>query len=242
MHKPIPILMYHQIDLPAPRGTRFRSLTVHPKSFSRQMWLMHQLGYQGLSMRDLMPYLRGERTGKVFGITFDDGFRNVLTNALPVLNKFGFTATNYFVANQINGSNAWDAQNNVPTQPLMSRSEILEWSRSGQEVGSHSLDHPSLPELSEDQVRMQINDSRQILSEIVSQNVTAFCYPYGNFLPEHLQIVAQAGYQSATTTKPGLAGPQDETFMLPRVGVWRTTHMLRFLQKCLTRLEDRQRG
>ena len=193
-------------------------------------------------MRDLMPYLRGERTGKVFGITFDDGFRNVLTNAVPVLNKFGFTATNYFVVNQINGTNVWDARNNVPAKPLMSMTELQEWARAGQEVGSHSMDHPSFSELTKEQVCKQISESRQVLSEIVSQDVTAFCYPFGNFLPEHVQLVAQAGYQNATTTQPGLAGPQDQLFMLPRVVVWRTTHMLRFLQKCLTGLEDRQRA
>jgi hypothetical protein len=53
--------MYHQIDQPADRGTQYRSLTVHPKSFARQMRWMHRLGYQGLSMRELEPYLKVER-------------------------------------------------------------------------------------------------------------------------------------------------------------------------------------
>ena len=68
----IPILMYHQVAVPAARGTSFRGLTVHPKSFARQMRWMYRLGYRGLSMRDLMPYLKKEKVGKVFGITFDD--------------------------------------------------------------------------------------------------------------------------------------------------------------------------
>src|SRR5690606_27135184 len=104
----IPILMYHQVGLPAPRGTPFRSLTVHPDSFRRQMVWMHRLGYRGLSMRELVPYLAGQKQGKVFGITFDDGFRNVYEHALPVLNKLGFTSTNYFVVHQAGGTNVWD--------------------------------------------------------------------------------------------------------------------------------------
>lgn len=91
---PIPILMYHQIGEPAPRGTPYRGLTVHPASFRRQMTWLRRFGYRGLSMRDLMPYVRGERSGKVFGITFDDGYRNVHRNAMPVLGELGFTATN----------------------------------------------------------------------------------------------------------------------------------------------------
>ena len=90
--------MYHQIGEPAPKGTPYRGLTVHPKDFTRQMAWMSRLGYRGLSMRDLLPYLKGEAKGKVFGITFDDGYRNVLQNALPVLTQYGFTSTNYFVA------------------------------------------------------------------------------------------------------------------------------------------------
>lgn len=242
MSKSIPILMYHQIDLPAPRGTKFRGLTVHPKSFARQMRWMHRLGYQGLSMRDLTPYLSGERTGKVFGITFDDGFRNVLTHALPVLNALGFTSTNYLVAHQLDGTNVWDAQNNVPTQPLMSRAQACVWSQSGQEVGSHTLDHIRLPDVSEAEARTQMIESRRILCELVNQDVTAFCYPYGQFKPEHVKIAAESGYLNATTTQRGLASSQDSAFLLPRIGVWRTTHLLRFFQKCLTGYEDRRRG
>ena len=238
----IPILMYHQIDIPAPRGTSFRSLTVHPKSFKRQMYWMHKLGYRGLSMRNLMPYLKGELSGKVFGITFDDGYRNVFQHALPVLNEFGFTSTNYLVANQFDGGNVWDAQNNVPFSPLMSQTEAREWIQAGQEIGSHTLDHVHLPDLSLEQARHQISHSRHVLSDAVNAEVTAFCYPYGQLTSGHAELVIEAGYDNATTTQRGLASAIDSPFLLPRVGVWRSTHLLQFFQKCLTHYEDRRRG
>jgi hypothetical protein len=56
---PIPILMYHQIEQAPPKGAAFRSLYVSPKAFARQMALLSLLGYRGLSMSGLMPYLRG---------------------------------------------------------------------------------------------------------------------------------------------------------------------------------------
>ena len=84
---PVPVLTYHQIDVPPARGTPFRSLTVHPKVFGRHMRWLARLGYRGLSMRELMPYLAGARSGKVFGLTFDDGFLNVHRHALPVLRE-----------------------------------------------------------------------------------------------------------------------------------------------------------
>src|SRR5690606_13014307 len=99
----IPILTYHQIGEPNPGGTPYRGLTVHPRDLRRQMFWLRRLGYRGLSMHQLMPYVSGEKSGKVVGITFDDGYRNVLENALPILEETGFSATNYFVVRQFGG-------------------------------------------------------------------------------------------------------------------------------------------
>lgn len=238
---PIPILMYHQIGEPAPAGTPYRGLTVQPVSFRRQMLWMRRFGYRGLSMRDLMPYLRGERSGKVFGITFDDGFRNVHRFALPVLAEMGFTATNYFVARQLDGSNVWDREKGIPFAPLMSVTEMREWAAAGHEVGSHTLDHIHLPAVSSVEARRQIADSKRELEQVLGAPVTAFCYPYGDHRPEHRLMAREAGYENATLTVRGLAGPADDFFGLPRVTVSRSTHLLRFLQKCLTRYEDGRR-
>lgn len=237
----IPILMYHQVDVPAARGTRFRSLTVHPDRFASQMRWMSRLGYKGLSMRDLMPYLRGHQRGKVFGITFDDGFRNVYQYALPVLNELNFTATNYFLPQQLGTSNVWDANQGVPKADLMSVSEMRQWSAAGQEVGSHALEHVHLPQLSDQDAMRQIRDSRHALEDLLGQPVTAFCYPYGDHQPKHRLMAEACGYTSATTTVRGLARPDDDMFGLPRVGIWRSTHLLKFFQKVLTSYEQRRR-
>ena len=121
---------------------RVGGLTVHPSSFRRQMVWMNRLGYRGLGMSDLMPYLRGERLGKVFGITFDDGYRNVLSNALPVLTDLGFTSTNYFVANHFGEGNFWDVDKGIPHSALMTLDEARAWIAGGQEVGSHTRSMP----------------------------------------------------------------------------------------------------
>ena len=92
------ILTYHQIAQAPPSPAGFRSLYVPPARFASQMRLLKILGYRGLSMPDLMPYLRGERQGKVVGITFDDGYCNNLEHALPVLQACGFTATCYVMS------------------------------------------------------------------------------------------------------------------------------------------------
>ncbi|WP_088158574.1 polysaccharide deacetylase family protein [Achromobacter xylosoxidans] len=239
----IPILMYHQIGEPNPKGTPFRGLTVHPDSFARQMRWMRRLGYRGLSMRDVMPYVRGERQGKVFGLTFDDGYRNVHHNAMPVLSELGFTATNYFVAHQFDGGNVWDLEKGIPFSALMTVNEMREWAQAGNEVGSHTLDHVHLPQMSPDEARRQIVQSKDELEQALGAPVTAFCYPYGDHGPEHRAMAREAGYDNATLTQRGLAAASDDPYGLPRVTVSRSTNIIRFLQKCLTRYEDsRRRG
>lgn len=237
----VPILMYHQIGEPPPRGAPYRSLVVHPESFRRQMRWLRRLGYRGLSMREILPYVRGEKQGRVVGITFDDGYRNVYRNALPVLRECGFTATNYFVVNQLGGGNVWDYEKGIAHSDLMSADELRDWARQGMEVGSHTLDHPFLPKLSEAEAQEQIRGSREQLERIAGAPVTAFCYPYGGENVMLRGLARAAGYTNATTTAGGLARPDDDPYGLPRVTVARSTHLLRFLQKCFTRLEERHR-
>src|SRR5699024_6830482 len=98
---PIPILMYHNIAPVPPDIERQRSLYVPPRLFARQMGMLRMLGYRGLSMTDALPYLRGERRGRVAVITLDDGYEDNLHNALPVLQRNGFSATCYAVSDTL---------------------------------------------------------------------------------------------------------------------------------------------
>jgi len=200
-------------------------------------WLK-ALGYRGLSMRDLAPYLSGERRGRVFGLTFDDGFRNVHVNALPVLQRLGFTATNYVVAGHLGGTNHWDAGKGVASAPLMSAEEVRQWAAAGHEVGSHTLDHVDLPAVDAAHAHAQIDDARDVLQDLIQAPVQAFCYPYGHYLSEHVQMVQQAGYGSATTTNRGRVHAGADPWQLPRVPVLRATHFVSLMQKLLTPYED----
>lgn len=231
---PIPIFMYHQIDVPAKRGSPFRSLTVHPDDFRRQMKWLKWLGFTGLSMRDLRPYLEDGKPGKVFGITFDDGFRNVYDNALPVLQELNFTATNYFVSRQINGSNEWDVAIGMPYSACMSKKELREWAELGHEVGAHTLDHPHLTAIPLAVARQQITDVRYVLEDMFGGLVDAFCYPYGDVSTDIRNLVAEAGYNSATTTWHGRVHSRDDKLLLPRQIVRRNDGCLNVLRKCVT--------
>jgi peptidoglycan/xylan/chitin deacetylase (PgdA/CDA1 family) len=238
MSHPIPILMYHQIDAPPPRGTPLRGLVVSPGSFSRQMWLLRLLGYQGLSMRDLEHYLSGQKQGRVVGITFDDGYQNNLHKALPVLQRYGFTATIYAVSSMIGGTNSWD-QGLVSQKPLMSHSDWRAWISSGMDVGSHTRTHADLETLDEAQALDQIQNSKEELQQTLGCEVRHFCYPYGRYRSEHARMATKAGYCSATTTRRGRAQPGDDPMQLRRVLVSQATNLGHMLLKLNTSYEDR---
>lgn len=235
----IPILMYHQIDAPPPRGTPLRGLVVSPASFARQMGLLRCLGYRGCSMRDLEPYLSGQRSGKVVGITFDDGYQNNLTNALPILKKFGFSATCYAVSDQIGGTNHWD-QGLVATQPLMTADDWRQWVAAGMEVGSHTRTHADLNQLPAAQAHEEISGSKLALESQLGCEIRHFCYPYGRYAAEHCRMVREAGYITATTTRRGRVHVGDDPMQLRRVLVAQATHLLHLTLKLTTPYEDRR--
>ena len=236
----IPILMYHQVDVPPPRGTPLRGLVVSPASFARQMGLLRLLGYRGLSMHELEPYLKGEKRGKVVGLTFDDGYRNNLQHALPVLQRHGFTATCYAVSTLFGGRNRWD-EGLVAQTPLMTREEWLAWRDAGMDVGSHTRTHARLPDLAPDAAREEIAGSRRELEQALGCEVRHFCYPYGQFGPEHAALAREAGYATATTTHRGRVHQGEDPYTLRRIMVACSTHLGLFAAKVLTPYEDRRR-
>ena len=242
--RPIPVLMYHQIDHAPPAGSALRGLVVAPHTFFLHMAAMRLLGYRGLSMSDLMPYLLGQKTGKVFGITFDDGYANNLRHAAPVLKRFGFSSTCYVVPQLCGKTNQWDIDNGVAQVPLMNQQEMQAWVDAGQELGSHTLTHARLTDATQATKQAEIEDSRRAIDAMVSQRqgICHFCYPYGAFDAEVVAMVRQSGYATATTTIRGRfkVGAQTDLLLVPRVLVSRTTSWLHLLVKCLTPYEDKR--
>jgi peptidoglycan/xylan/chitin deacetylase (PgdA/CDA1 family) len=239
---PIPILVYHQIAEAPKKGAPFRGLYVSPAAFARQMAFLKMLGYTGMSMTDLQPYLRGEKTGKVVGITFDDGYLNNLMHALPVLQKHGFTATCYVVDGLLGKTNTWDASIGIAQTPLMTAEQLLQWQAGGQEVGAHTQDHVDLLKVTEITAWKQIAKSKTTLQTLLEKSVNHFCYPYGNFDERHSTMVKQAMYETATTTVRGRVHAATNLLTLPRVPVMRNTSLPVFWLKIATRYEDKKAG
>jgi len=242
---PIPILTYHQIDdAPLKKsqgGAAYRSLYVAPAVFARQMACLKRLGYRGLSMTALQPYLAGEKKGRVVGITFDDGYLNNLTNALPVLTRHGFSATCYAVSQRLGQTNAWDSEVGIAQTPLMNAPQLRQWVAAGQEIGAHTRHHVRLMQADALTAQTEIAGCKAELEALIDQPVSQFCYPYGEFSTAHADMVREAGFVCATTTQRSRCHTGEDLMQLPRVPVLRATTLPLLWLKLATAYEDRRR-
>ena len=199
----VPILMYHYVRLnPDPRDRVGYGLSVAPDLFRAHMEFLAERGYSAVPIRDLTL------TQKTVALTFDDGYRDFYTTALPVMKEHGFRATIYQIADLVDNHRYLTAE------------QLRELAADGHEIGSHTLSHPDLTALRPDRLRTELAESRARLERVVGQPVLAFCYPSGRQNAAVRKAVEAAGYTSATTVQPGLHRPSDDPFAIPRVRVY----------------------
>ena len=193
------ILMYHGV---ADVAEDPNHLCVTPSRFAEQMTSLRRLGLRGVGIRTLVEAIRSGRQRGLVGITFDDGYVNVLEAALPELLRHGFTASMFIISDRLGGHNEWDEG---PRWPLMSASQVGELIAAGMEIGSHGATHTRLAGLGADQLEAEVSGSRASLSELVGDQVRGFAYPYGSMDAAARQAVRDAGYDYACAVQTPIA-------------------------------------
>ena len=217
METRVPILMYHKV---APRNPKalVKGHYVSPGTFGRHLRLLKVLGFDSVGLNNLFqPDAVLPRRPIV--ITFDDGYQNFFDQALPRLQHSGFVSTVFLVANQLGGTNAWDASLGDVIEPLMGIETIRQAAAAGTEFGSHTLDHVNLKTAEKTEARRQIVESKAVLEEALRIPVETFCYPYGAMNAETPGIVREAGYRLACSTLKGSNTSQTDRYALRRINV-----------------------
>lgn len=208
-----PVLTYHHVG-PRTRGARLKGLYVSPKLFARQLDELVQAGFQCGNLGELAER-RKPSAPRAF-VTFDDGFCDVWRHALPLLRERRLCATLYLVPNLLGKSNEWQQRAGDVVEPLMDAAQVRDWLAAGQAIGSHTLTHPRLTQLSVAAAREEISASKKALEDQFGLPVEHFCYPYGDWNPGVRDLVQAAGYKTACTTLTGLNTAQTSPFELQR--------------------------
>jgi peptidoglycan/xylan/chitin deacetylase (PgdA/CDA1 family) len=212
----VPILMYHRIDVLRPSLPAItRSLTVAPADFAAQMRWLKAHGFHAVTQQQLFAALEHGKAlpASPILITFDDGYRDVLKNAAPVLHRLGMPATAYVITGRISG----------PDVSFFSWAQLHALEQDGIEVGSHTVHHAELPGLSDPAALQELIQSRLALERHLHHPVQWFAYPAGRFDARTERLVGQAGYVLGVTTEPGSSQSASAPFALHRYEVLDTT-------------------
>ena len=202
------ILNYHKID------NTFISLAIRPDDFDTQMKYLSENGYHTISPDELYDSLAGtgELPDNPVMITFDDGYEDNYANAYPILKKYGFKATIFVVTSFLDKNK----------KGYMSWDQAREMDANGISIQSHTVDHKSMTDLTDDQLRMELVDSKKKAEKELGHPVNYMAYPTGTYNLHIAQMVKEAGYKAAFTIKYGNVDKASNIYALERVPIFHT--------------------
>ena len=188
----VPILLYHRIAL---KAVGLPGLTVPPAEFAAEMRWLHGAGFHAITQLQLYDALeRGARLPpRPFMVTFDDGYRDVLWNAAPLLHRLRMPATEYVITSRVD-----DGDPSFLSWPELRRLRAL-----GFDIGSHTVHHVDLTALPVGDAYTELLESRLALERHLHTAVPWFAYPFGRADAQVARLAARAGYLLAVTEQPG---------------------------------------
>jgi peptidoglycan/xylan/chitin deacetylase (PgdA/CDA1 family) len=218
----VPILLYHyiRVDRKASDVVGF-NLSVTPEHFAEQMALLKATGAHTVTPADLVAALRGgpPLPPRPVILTFDDGYDDFYSNALPVLQREGLRAISYVVSGF------------VGRPGYMSADEVRSVVAAGDVVGDHTINHVALAHITPAAAQAEITVSRAQLQALTGTPVDDFAYPYGDWDPLVARLVEQAGFHDAVTTDLGNLHDLAQLFTLRRIRIGGTDTLASFAEK-----------
>lgn len=225
----VPVLMYHHLLQKKENIFPNNNVILNVENFKEQLNYLSKNGFQTVSLSDLEAYLRGEikLKEKTILLTFDDGHKTNHLYALPLLKQYGYQAGAFIITGRI--TNTPSTFNPVGLQSL-SVPEINAM-KSHFQIGSHTANMHSL---SKNKSYVLVKKPSEVLNDFVISkkflNTTYFCYPFGQYTNETINLLKKAGYTSAYTTKTGYATTHTNRFEIPRFGIYPYTSIQEFIK------------
>jgi len=216
------ILMYHSVD--DEKLERLKGIRVSIKNFEKQIAYLAKLNYTSYTLSQAIEE-KERLNDKSVVITFDDGYRDNFTNAFPILKKYNFKATIFVIVNRFD--NDWSVHRKVKNSNIVNKiekltdSDIKELLDSGNiEIGAHTINHKNFKNISQDEKRVEIVESKKALEERFNISCKTFSYPFGIYDDKDEKLVEDIGFIGAVTTqKRKVDFKDDNLFLLPRVAI-----------------------
>jgi peptidoglycan/xylan/chitin deacetylase (PgdA/CDA1 family) len=218
----VPILMYHSISENLfGKSHPYYQINTSPAVFAQQMRYLRKAGYRTIDLCELIDnFDRGEDLSKTAVITFDDGYQDFLTDAMPVMKQHGFTATIFLATDRIR-----DTSVRLEGVDYLTWREVRELHEEGFGFGSHTVTHPDLRSLGPEQIEYELGSSKEIIEQKLGVPVYSFAYPFA--FPEEDQDFTRflsdafenQGFHNGVTTVLGRASRNSKRFFLPRLPV-----------------------
>jgi peptidoglycan/xylan/chitin deacetylase (PgdA/CDA1 family) len=194
-------------------------LAVRPRAFREQMELMLEVGLQPIKLERALDLLKAPVEGRYVCVTFDDGYRDNLEHAVPVLSELSIPATIFVPTAVIDGRATYTWFKRPP--PSLTWEEIGELVAGGVvDVQAHTVTHVRLPQVGDVQAREEIFESKHELERHVPYEVTSFAYPAGLYGERDVDLVREAGYRGAVTTLHGVNPGGQSPYRLLRTLVY----------------------
>lgn len=200
----VPVLMYHYIG----DEDNGKEICVSKQDFKKQINYLKDNNYKFLSLDELYDYEINNKKfpRKAVVITFDDGYDNVYTNAFPVIKEFDAKGTVFVITSKIGDKH------------YLNKQQIKDLQQSGYiKIGSHSVNHKNMRELSFDEQLKELKDSKEELEKIIEDKINYAAYPYGSFNGDTIKASKKAGYKLAFQVYSGYTRTGDNIYKLKRL-------------------------
>ncbi len=193
------ILCYHRVS-------RDRDvLAVHPDAFRRQLDAVRASGARVLRLDAAIDVLAAPVDDLCVCVTFDDGYRDALEVASPILHEFGVPATVYLPTAMIDGDAPFDWYPKGSAPPALDWDGVAELVADGLiDVQSHTRSHPRLPALDDAAAESELRTAKAAIERRLGVAVTSLSYPAGLYGPRDAQLARETGHRAAVTCRPGL--------------------------------------
>jgi peptidoglycan/xylan/chitin deacetylase (PgdA/CDA1 family) len=212
-----PIFVYHDV-VDGPEALAAVAPAHRPYVLTRAQLVAHLGALAGAELAGARPtpstvtdLLDAPAAGR-FVLSFDDGHESSYSRIFPLLVERGWRATFFVVAGWVGGRDA------------VTWAQLRAMADAGMEIGSHSLTHPFVHELSPAEIRREFGDSKRMLEDGIGRAVTIASLPRGSAAPGTAAIVEDLGYRAFCTSAPGLVDGATDPYDAPRIAIkWHTS-------------------